>query len=139
MNLFSLFKEFEDNDKAVAYLESIRWKDGVICPYCNSDKTCKHNEKNKTRWQCWDCHKSFSVTVGTIFHRTHVHLNKWFLLVALMLNAKKGLSSCQAAKDLNMHQPTVWSMMQRIRKALATEQMDLLKGIVEKYVFANKP
>lgn len=132
MNLFSLFKEFEDNEKAVAYLESVRWKDGVVCPYCKSDKTCKHHVHNRSKkWQCWNCHKSFAVTVGTIFHRTHVDLNKWFWLIALMLNAKKGLSSCQAARDLDMRQKTIWSMMHRIRKAMATDQMDLLKGIVE--------
>lgn len=131
MNIFEFFKEFSHNDKALAYLESIRWKDGVICPYCKSDKTCKHVEKSKTRWQCWNCKKSFAVTVGTIFHRTHVDLSKWFLLITLMINAKKGLSACQAARDIGMRRPTVWSMMHRIRKAMATDQMDLLKGIVE--------
>jgi DNA-directed RNA polymerase specialized sigma24 family protein len=48
-----------------------------------------------------------------------------------MLNAKKGLSSCQAARDLDMHQKTVWSMMNRIRKAMETDEMSLLKDIVE--------
>lgn len=132
MNLFKLIEEFSDNDKAVAYLTSVRWKDGVICPKCNSGKTCKHNTKNKAKgWQCWNCNHTFSVTVGTIFHGTHVPLNKWFWLIALMLNAKKGLSAYQAARDLGMRRPTVWSMMHRIRKAMATDQMDLLKGIVE--------
>lgn len=131
MNLLELFKEFADNDKAVAYLESVRWKDKVVCTYCKSDKTCKHNNEKRSRWQCWNCKKSFSVTVGTIFHRTHIDLNKWFWLIALMLNAKKGLSAYQAARDLGMNRPTVWSMMHRIRKAMATDQMDLLKGIVE--------
>lgn len=131
MNIFSIFEEFSTHETAVSYLESVRWKDGVVCPYCKSDKTCKHSEKNKSRWQCWNCRKSFSVTVGTIFHRSHMPLNKWFLLIALMLNARKGLSSCQAARDLNIPQKTVWSMMHRIRKAMATDQMDLLKGLVE--------
>ena len=131
MNLLELFKEFSDNYKAVSYLESVRWKNGVVCPYCDSKKTCKHNDENRSRWQCWNCHKSFSVTVGTIFHRTHMPLNKWFWLIALMLNAKKGLSAYQAARDLGINRPTAWSMMHRIRKAMATDQMDLLKGIVE--------
>lgn len=132
MNLLGMFQEFSDNDKAVAYLESVRWKDGVVCPYCNSDKTCKHEVRNRVKkWQCWNCNHSFSVTVGTIFHHTHMPLNNWFWLIALMLNAKKGLSAYQAARDLGMNRPTVWSMMHRIRKAMATDQMELLKGIVE--------
>ena len=143
MNLLELFKEFEDNDKAVAYLESVRWKDGVVCPNCQSDKTCKHHVHNRTKkWQCWNCKHSFSVTVGTFFHHTHVPLNKWFSLIALMLNAKKGLSAYQAARDLEMRRATVWSMMNKIRKAMDTDQMDLLKGIVEmdkSYIGENHP
>lgn len=127
----SIFEEFADNDKAVTYLESIRWKDGVSCPYCNTNKTCKHHDEKRSRWQCWNCKTSFAVTVGTIFHRTHVPLNKWFWLIAVMLNAKKGLSSSQAARVLDIRQPTAWSMMNRIRKAIDNDQTDLLKSIFD--------
>ena len=80
-----------------------------------------------------DCEKSFSVTVGTVFHRTHVPLRDWFLILALMINAKKSISSCQVARDLGIRQPTVWSIMQRIRTAMAfdPEQKELFKGIIE--------
>ena len=131
MNVFEYFKKFEQNQDAVKFLEQVRWKDGVICTKCGSKKTCKHHVGTRKRWQCWNCHHVFSVTTGTIFHHTHVDLNKWFLLIALMINAKKGLSACQAARDLGMNRPTVWSMMHRIRKAMATDQLELLKGIVE--------
>src|SRR5688500_16234884 len=131
MNIFELSKKFSTPEKAMKYFESVRWKDGVICHYCYSDKTCKHQEKGKKRWQCWNCHKSFSVTVGTIFHHTHIPLNKWFMLMSLILNAKKGLSSCQASRDIGIQQKTVWSMMHRIRKAMETDQAQLLKDIVE--------
>ncbi len=70
------------------------------------------------------------MTVGTIFHRTHVDLQRWFLLISLMLSAKKGLSAMQAACDLDMRRPTVWSMMHRVRKALA-DDCKLLTSIVE--------
>lgn len=131
MNLLELFQRFQQNEEAIHFFERVRWKNKVICPYCESDKTCKHHVKGRKRWQCWGCHRPFSVTVGTIFHYTHIPLNKWFMLIALMLNAKKGLSACQAARDLGMRRPTVWSMMHRIRKAMETSQDELLKGIVE--------
>jgi transposase-like protein len=135
MNLLELFKKYEDNDNAIVHLESIRWKNGIICPYCNSEKIYTHHvsygEKIRKRWQCGSCSRPFTVTVGTIFHHSHIHLNKWFWLISLMLNAKKGLSACQAARDLGMRRPTVWSMMHRIRKAMGTEQAELLQGIVE--------
>ncbi len=68
-----------------------------------------------------------------MFHRTHVPLQKWFLILALMLNAKKSVSSCQIARDLGMYQATAWSIMQRIRTAMALDpkQRDLFHGIVE--------
>jgi hypothetical protein len=85
------------------------------------------------RWQCRDCSRAFAVTVGTLFHGTHVPLRNWFLVLALMLNAKKSASAYQIARDLGMRRPTVWSMMHRIRTAMAAdqEQSDLLHGIVE--------
>ena len=135
MNIIQFFKTFETNEQAVAYLEKVRWPDKTICPYCHGEKTCIHKETGRKtrRWQCWICEKSFSVTVGTVFHRTHVPLRDWFLILALMINAKKSVSSCQVARDLGMRQPTVWSIMHRIRAAMALdpEQKELFKGIVE--------
>ena len=113
----------------------MRWQGKPECPYCHGHKVCIHTEKGKQvrRWQCWACEKSFSVTVKTIFHRTHVPLKNWFLILALMLNAKKSASACQVARDLGMRRPTVWSIMHRIRAAMALdpEQKELFKGIVE--------
>jgi transposase-like protein len=68
--------------------------------------------------------------VGTIFHSTKIPLHKWFILISLMLNAKKGLSACQASRDLGIRRMTVWSMMHRVRKAMADND-SLLSGIVE--------
>jgi transposase-like protein len=47
-----------------------------------------------------------------------------------MQNAKKGLSACQAARDIEMNRPTVWSMMHRIRRAMSNDN-SLLSGIIE--------
>ena len=49
MNLLELFRRYEDNEVAIAYLESIRWPNKVICPKCNSDKTCKHHVKDRKK------------------------------------------------------------------------------------------
>ena len=75
----------------------------------------------------------FRFTVGTIFHRTHIPLKKWYFVVAMMMNAKKSLSSHQLARDMGMRQPTVWSMMQRVREAMQSnpDQKRLFRGIVE--------
>lgn len=101
----------------------------VKCVYCKCENT--NPLVAELRHHCNGCRKSFSVTVGTIFHHTHIELQKWFLVMSLMLNARKGVSSSQIARDLGMRQPTVWSMMIRIRKAMKGSQAELLSGIVE--------
>lgn len=104
---------------AVAHLERVRWGGTPRCPYCDAERVSRHRERGRDdRWQCRGCLKSFSVTVGTIFHRSHVDLKKWFRLISMM-RVQKSLSAAQAARDLEMRMPTVWSMMRRIRGALA--------------------
>lgn len=131
MNIIEIYEKFPTQEICIEHLEQVRWQGQPKCVYCGSDKTSRQKEKNRqSRWQCSKCKKSFSVTVDTIFHKTHIDLQKWFLLIALMLNAKKSLSACQAARDLGMNRPTVWRMMHRIRKVMDS-QSDLLYGIVE--------
>lgn len=130
MNIIQIYNRFPDQEACLEHLEQIRWSGEPQCSYCESGRVYQHQEKYKRRWQCGDCKSSFSVTVGTIFHNTHVDLQKWFFLIALMLNAKKGLSAYQAARDLEMRRPTVWSMMHRIREAMQDDGA-LLTGIVE--------
>ena len=99
--LVKLFKKFPTEESCIEFLENIRWKDGVIYPYCGSVKTCNHitkvsDTRNAKRHQCQDCHKSFSVTVGTTFHHTHLDLRKQFWIISIMLSKERyfGLSSC---------------------------------------------
>lgn len=135
MNIIDLFQTFQTQEQAVEYLEKVRWNGEPVCPYCGSLSIGKHasGDRDMPRWQCRDCTRAFAVTVGTLFHGTHVPLRNWFLVLALMLNAKKSASAYQIARDLDMRRPTVWSMMQRVRTAMAAdpEQNRLLHGIVE--------
>lgn len=135
MNIIELFQTFQTEEQAVEYLEKVRWHGEPHCPYCGSTNCGRHASADRAqqRWQCRDCNRAFSVKVGTLFHGTHVPLKNWFLVLALMLNAKKSASAYQIARDLGMRRPTVWSMMQRIRAAMAAdaEQERLLYGIVE--------
>lgn len=135
MNIIEIMKRWPTQEAAIAHLEQVRWAGRPICPYCNSDKTCVHASKDKKlpRWQCQTCHRAFSVTVGTIFHHSHLPLQTWFLAIAIMLNAKKGVSNAQLARDLDLPYKTAWSLALRIRTAMATdpEQNRLFHGIVE--------
>jgi transposase-like protein len=134
MDLLKIFRDFETQDQAIRYLEAVRWAGHPVCPYCKSTKAYRHgNPGTRLRWQCNSCCSAFSVTVGTIFHGTHIPLKNWLLLLALMLNAKKSASAYQIARDLGMRRPTVWSMMHRVRVAMDQDQKQagLLCGILE--------
>lgn len=129
--IIEVYRRWPTRDACIGHLERVRWGARATCPYCGADKVARHRELTRDdRWQCQRCLKSFSVTVGTIFHKSHMDLQLWFLLISLMLSAKKGLSSMQAARDLGIRQPTAWSMMMRVRKAMADDGA-LLRGIVE--------
>ena len=82
------------------------------------------------RWNCHACKSSFNVLSGTIFEKTRIPLQKWFLAISLVLNAKKSLSSYQLGRDLDLNQRSAWYMQQRIRAAM-TQGDRLLSGLVE--------
>lgn len=128
MNIAQVYRKFPTQESCIEYLEQKRWGGVPVCPYCQSTNT-NHLEK-QSRHHCNGCRKSFSVTINTIFHDTKVPLQDWFALISLMLNARKGISACQASRDLGIRRPTVWSMMNRIRKAIQEDE-GLLSGIVE--------
>lgn len=130
-SLDEIYRRFPDRGAAVAHLEKIRWPNGPVCPQCGANTVSRKSEPNQAdRLQCWSCKRSFSATVGTIFHNSHIDLQRWYLLIALMLNTKRKLSAMQVARDLDMRRPTVWSMMKRIRAALTNDDK-LLSRLVE--------
>ncbi|MFO8101217.1 MAG: IS1595 family transposase, partial [Dehalococcoidia bacterium] len=130
MNIISIYNKFPTDYDCLEHLEKVRWQGTPICPYCKSDKTTPAPKEH--RHHCNNCNTTFSVTVGTIFHHTHLPLQKWFLAISLVLNAKKGISARQLARDLEVNKNTAWLLAMRIRKAMYEhEQRDLLQGIVE--------
>lgn len=133
-SIVAVYRRWPTKADCIHHLEKVRWGDKPTCTYCGAERVSRNRDESRAataeRWKCQRCLKSFSVTVGTIFHNTHVDLQRWFLLISLMMSAKKGLSAMQAARDLEMRRPTVWSMMHRIRKAM-DDDGKLLSGLVE--------
>ncbi len=130
MNIIEVFRKFPTEADCINYLGLVRWHGTPMCPYCHSDHTTPM--PGEQRHHCNNCNTTFSVTVGTIFHHTHLPLQKWFLAISLILNAKKGISARQLARDLEVNKNTAWFLAMRIRKAMAEpEQRNLLQGLVE--------
>ncbi len=132
MNLFDAVERFSDHDTCIKYLETIRWDDNPECPYCESDHVAPKRVHGKAgRWNCHSCKSSFNVLQGTLFQGTRIPLQKWFMAIFLIGNARKSLSSCQLARHLDLTQPSAWYMTQRIRKEMKREGKILLKRIIE--------
>ena len=131
MNLFSVFQQFPDQAACLSHLEAVRWGEEPQCPFCESPRVARTAERALVgRWNCHACKSSFNVLSGTIFEKTRIPLQKWFLAISLMLNAKKSLSSYQLGRALDVTQRSAWYLQQRIRAAM-TQGDRLLSGLVE--------
>ena len=133
MNLLHIFHRYPDQEACIEYLERVRWHGDPTCPHCDSASVARKGDGQRVgRWNCHGCHSSFNVLSGTIFAKTHLPLQKWFMAIGLMVNAKKSISSHQLARDLDLTQPAALYMQQRIRAEMASKQgARLLQGIVE--------
>ena len=132
MNLISIFKQYPDQLTCIEHLERVRWNDIPACPHCGSVGVARKADGDQVgRWNCHDCKSSFNVLSGTVFSKTRIPLQKWFLAINMVLNAKKSLSSCQVARDLDMNQKSAWYLVMRVRKAMAAGSQSFLSGIVE--------
>ena len=118
-----------DESKCHAYLEVLRWPDGVECPRCQSKKISRI--KKRRQFDCDDCHYHFSVRTGTILHDSHLPVWKWFLAVYMICQSKKGISSNHLKRMLGVSYKTAWYLTHRIRATMKDEDADLLNGIVE--------
>lgn len=133
---------FHDETAAFAKLESILWPDGPTCPKCGAVDRIKKLEgvkdkKGRVRlglWKCYHCRGQFTVRVGTVFESSHVPLHKWLQAVFLMVSSKKGISSNQLYRTLEVTLKTAWFMSHRIREAMrdgSLAPMGGAGGIVE--------
>ncbi len=124
---------FSSAEKARAYLESVRWPDGVVCPHCGGREAYAIAGKSARAglWKCKSCRKQFTVTVGTIFQGSHIPLNKWLYAIYLMCESKKGISSNQLHRDLGLTYKTTWFMTHRIRQAMSNSEPVMFDGVVE--------
>lgn len=112
---------FTDAEKAREHLESINWPEGPFCPHCGECENVHRLQGKSTRpglIQCNSCLKNFTVTVGTVFERSKVPLNKWMLATYLLASSKKGMSAHQIGRMLGVTYKTAWFMCHRIREAM---------------------
>jgi transposase-like protein len=112
---------FHDAEKAREWLEALLWPEGPCCPHCGLIGAAYKLNGKKQRpglYKCKGCEEQFTVTVGTVFEKMHIPLNKWILALQLMVSSKKGMSAHQLHRMLGVTYKTAWFMAHRIREAL---------------------
>lgn len=127
-------KYFHDEAAAFAHVESILWPEGPICTGCGGvnnayklegvrTKPSKKNPKGVERhglYKCKskECRKQFTVRQGTLFEESHLALHKWLQAVYLLCSSKKGISTQQLKRTLEVDQKTAWFLGHRIREGM---------------------
>jgi transposase-like protein len=141
LTLDEINQRFATDEAAREYWESIHWPDGPVCPHCknsNANRIYKiqANPEKKIRaglHRCAECNKEFTATIGTIFEDSHIPLRKWLIAWYLICSSKKGISSLQLQRNLDLGSyRTALFMTHRIRHALQEPVFkDKLTGTVE--------
>lgn len=115
-------------EECLALLEQIRWQGKPQCPYCGSKKASRF--KQEQRYHCNGCFTSFSVTVGTLFHKTHVELPKWFQAIRIVMTHPQKVSVRQLAARIKVNKNTAAFMLTRLQEA-GEDKVALLEQIEE--------
>src|SRR5918993_1774452 len=122
---------FHEPAAALAHVEAVLWPNGPTCPHCGAVDRIYALKGRSTKpgvRKCGHCLKLFTVTVGTVFESSHVPLNKWLQAVHLLCSGKKGISSHQLHRTLEVTYKTAWFMSHRIREAMKDGSLGPLGG-----------
>ncbi|GGG15262.1 DDE transposase [Dokdonia pacifica] len=127
-SILQLIQAFPDEQSCIDHLEKLRWNGNVVSPFDSTSKVynCKGN-----RYKCKETGKYFNVKTNTIFDNTKMPLQKWFLAIWLVTSHKKGISSLQLGRDLDITQKSAWFMLQRIRNCFGLNNDDQMDGEIE--------
>jgi transposase-like protein len=128
-NLFDLQKVFATEQECLKYLEKKRWKGAITSPFDPASRVYKYANG---RYRCKKTGKYFNAKTKTIFENSKIPLWKWFYTLYIFVNHKKGISSCQLAKDISITQKSAWFVLHRLRLGFQSPVFkSMLKNLVE--------
>ena len=132
--LLEAVRYFSDEQTCINAVAYLRWEDGSpVCTKCNAAQGERNHYwlAKQKRWKCHQCHKQFSVKVGTIFEDSPIPLTKWLPAMWLLVNCKNGVSSYEVSRDLGISQKAAWFVLQRLRHILKDTAVVPMRGPVE--------
>lgn len=122
---------FHDETKAREWLEARIWPNGPVCPRCGTINEATLMKGKTTRhglYQCNACREPFTVTVGTLYERSHIPLHKWLAATHLLMASKKGISALQVGRMLGISKKSSWFLCHRIRESLRGTPLEPMGG-----------
>ena len=129
LSLFNLMETYKTKTDVIRYFERMRWHNTVTCVKCGCAGRITEQKKEGDYW-CGDCRSYFNALTGTPFERSKVDMRKWIFAGYLLMTSRKGISSLQLSKELDVSQPTAWYMLHRLRLACGVE-IEAMQGVVE--------
>jgi transposase-like protein len=140
--LRALIETLGIEDGARAYVEELRWPDGVSCPRCESGRVGWIQTRRKH--ECRSCRYQFRFSSGTIFHDSHLPLSRWLLAVQLILESETGFLANQLHAIIGGSYKTSWFVGHRIRSAMSGSLVELgmpkaFSAAVEQAVLGERP
>lgn len=130
--LLEAVRHFSDLNVCHDYMTKLKFPTGEItCPKCGGKNVGEIASRRMFQCRSQGCRKQFSAKVGTIFEDSPLGLDKWFVCVWFIANAKNGISSMEVHRALGVTQKTAWFMLHRIRMAMRSKTFKKLSGEVE--------
>ena len=126
--ILNFMTAFPDEESCVKYFEKLRWGDNVVSPF---DPNSKVYKCANGKYKCRNTGKYFDVKTGTVFAGTKMPLRCWVFAIFLFMSHKRGISSCQLARDLGVTQKTAWNMLHKIREFMKSQNNRTVSGDVE--------
>jgi transposase-like protein len=144
VTITQLANKIQTEGDAYAFLESIRWANGVFCPHCGSVAshyflTPENGTSRKTRtgsaserrvWKCRDCRKQFSVITGTVMHGSKASIRVWLFVIFEMAANKNGIAAYEIQRKYGVANRTAWFMCHRVREAMKRRDPTLMLGTI---------
>jgi hypothetical protein len=129
ISIFDFIEHFQSDEDCIKYLEDLKWKQGYRCSQCGHSHHVKGKKESNRR--CQLCHFDESVTSGTLFHKIKFPLLKAFHICYRVCMKKKGMSSTELSRELDLRQKTCWLFKRKIQQAMKSSEKQPLAGRVD--------
>jgi hypothetical protein len=124
-DLKPVYIKFHSQVDCLTYLEKLRWENNPVCPKCGYSKFSPI--KNKHAYHCNMCNRTFTVTTQTIFHKSKLDLQKWFLAIHLVLKPNEIITARDLGNKIGVTKDTAWAIQNKVKSALISSPQLILK------------